>query len=129
MSISLKALYDQVQNIETLSGIKSISLNQLGYIEFSNGLIINWGNTPNANNGKDITTKFAKAFTKTCYAITCGNYYGKPSAEWNAITIKSFNTTQFVTVHYDGYAAHWIAIGYLITNSIRSLLGGGLGWL
>ena len=126
MSISLKALYGQVQGL-SLSGIsvKNFVKSQNGYIEFSNGLLIQWGRGAGWIN-------YPKAFPNTVFSVTSSSQH---NAGWNEDTVINGISNAGFCSHLARYgtdfsvSCNWIAIGCLITNSIRSLLGGDLGWL
>ena len=121
MSISLKALYDQVQSIKTSGlNVTSISLGTNGWCFFSNGLQICWGGPA----GPSVT--YPKAFTTaTLNVITgAGNNVSNNLHDTNPITVTKAGFKMYW--NNSNNKVRYIAIGYLISNSIRSLLGGGL---
>ena len=132
MSISLKTLYDQVQSMST-SGVKTLSKGTNGYMEFQNGFIINWGlSTQGPPPGSpDVwnSYKFSKPFSSSCTAVVTGDIAGEYNRQNNPSNLRNISKTGFELLLFDYFTVYWIAIGYLITNSIRSLLGGGLKWL
>lgn len=123
MSISLNNHESRITALENKSGISLTSGS--GWVDFSNGLQMRFG-TINRSSGN---ISFMKSFTQTGVTIVGSTYYNRRLSD-NDFTVTSFNKTGF------GYAlnascnlGYYIAIGYLISNSIRSLLGGGLRWL
>ena len=121
MSISLNNHESRIKALENRpSGgtITSQSLNGNGYVKFSNGLMFQWGN------GKTFPTSFPNA----CLRVIA-TYSQTGGADDNAdIVVVSMSKTGY-SVYRNGYNTYFFAIGYLISNSIRSLLGGGLKWL
>ena len=122
MSISLKALYDQVQGIKN-SGLSISEWNpdSHGYVLFSNGLLINWGTD---------TTTFKKSYSNQCVVVLSCPHKNATTSYAEHWSVNTITKTGF-TIHNTGYSDknRFIAIGYLITNSIRSLLAGDPGWL
>ena len=117
MSISLKALYDQVQSIKTSGlNVTSISLGTNGWCFFSNGLQICWGGPA----GPKVT--YPKAFTTATLNVITG--------AGNNVS-NNFCDSNPTSVSKTGFSMYWndsrnkvryIAIGYLITNRF-------LGWV
>ena len=123
MSISLKSLYDQVQSIKNTTVISEYSNANPGFIKFNNGLQICYGKF-----GQTSRQNFAKAFSNTCVSVVAHCIYGRVVADGD-INITSIDNNGFNCAVRLNTNHTYIAIGYLISNSIRSLLGGGLEWL
>ena len=126
MSISLKALYDQVQSIKN-SGLSVSEWSKLdsGYILFNNGLLINYG----ASKNRKVT--FIKQYPNKVLQIVVSPHTDRLYSSYaEHYKISSLTNSGYQLATDDTYkGSRYIAIGYLISNSIRSLLGGGLGWL
>jgi len=78
-----------------------------GYVQFSNGLILNWGTGKKSDN--PIT--FAKAFTSACWSVQLTRKDG--GSKDYAQTTTSVSTTGFTCNSYDGDSAvfYFFAIG------------------
>ena len=132
MSISLKALYDKVNSFEASKSTwtKGSNTNGSWFKESSTGLLIQLGkiNIPTDNTR---TVTLPTSFASTAYSVSVNSEQSSNYTEWtNGHVIYNLNKSSFViSGRTEGCNRVWIAIGYLITNSIRSLLGGGLGWL
>ena len=113
MAISLKALYDQVQNIKN-SGLSVVSKNvnfNRGHIKFSDGLIINYGT------GSNVT--YSTPFSNTNYALVIGPY-GNMDQSLQDFSLSSLTSTGYRLRYTDSrYSGRYIAIGYLITNRLK----------
>ena len=124
MSISLNGHETRISALEKSSTNSSIryelnSNGSKGCIYFGN-LMFNFG-----HKGDKTSDTFFKPFpSKLLIILNCHNGGGQYASD---ARITSSSLTGFTS--NKGQASNWIAIGYLITNSIRSLLGGGLGWL
>ena len=132
MSISLKALYDKVNSFETSKSTWTKGSNSNGswFKESSTGLLIQLGKTSmSTDDTKTIT--LPTSFASTTYSVSVNSEQSGNYTEWtNGHAIYNLNKSSFViSGRTEGCNRVWIAIGYLITNSVRSLLGGGLGWL
>ena len=132
MSISLSNHESRITALENKSGISLTSGS--GWVDFSNGLQMRFGyKTLSGNDESWRTYDFQKAFTNNCISICSGDSPGS-TLSGHITHIKYINRSQFaIASDYAGVptttTSYYIAIGYLISNSIRSLLGGGLGWL
>ncbi len=93
------------------SGVKEATLASPGYIEFSNGLMIQWGTciTPR-------TVIFPKAFTTQVFAVTGSQ--NMPKVHWygNEIFFNNVTRTGFIVEHNHvgkdkNVQVYWIAIG------------------
>ena len=123
MAISLKALYDQVQSINTSGGIKSLNKSSTGHIEFYNGIIINWGitdiGTPPGASTVWKSYKFSKPFSSKCASVCTGDIAGQYTGKNNPVNLRNISTSGFEITIFDSFTAYYIAIGYLITNRIK----------
>lgn len=132
MSISLKALYDKVNSFEASKSTwtKGSNTNGSWFKESSTGLLIQLGkmNIP-TDDTKTIT--LPTSFASTAYSVSVNSEQSIHYTEWtNGHAIYDLKTDSFViSGRTESCNRVWIAIGYLITNSIRSLLGGDLRWL
>ena len=113
MAISLN---DHESRIKALESNSSLSVTQWvksenGYIQFSNGVIINWGTT------KTFTKPFPSAALGIALAPTKKGY----NSYVEHISVTSLTKTGFTT-QTTGFPTKFIAIGYLITNSIRRVI-------
>lgn len=115
MAISLKALYDQVQSI-SLSGVKSVSKSKSGYMEFHNGVILNWGETELGSWGGSApntpTYNFAKPFPNAVIGAYVGEKYNRQHGNYNPVCITQLTTTSISFQLYERFSGYWIAIGY-----------------
>ena len=91
----------------------SKSLGQNGYVQLSNGLIIQWGKASNTSNN-NITVNFPKAFTSTNYSINAMRTNQPSGYSYDCITgVSSRTTTSCILYSYYGSSEYdWIAIGY-----------------
>lgn len=125
MSISLKALYDKVNSFEASKSTWTSGSNGNGtwMKESSTGVIIQFGQSANAQrDNNDIYVTFPIKFNsvKSIIKTTVGSYYdtipGVYTSVWNVTTdgfISRASTVAKMPYYY------WMAIGYLITNSIK----------
>ena len=102
--------------------IKDVSLNENGYLEFSNGLILQWGITANTIGGKNTShsQNFNKNFSSTPYVVVIGTYTSKGSGygaqrmaqvvSWDSDNFVWFSD-QTVDTGGDPIGIHWFAIG------------------
>lgn len=90
------------------------SLTSTGYQKLPGGLIIQWGNSPQSNNGGPYTVTFPIAFPNTCFTVnlTIGTLNTDTS---NSVSVGSITTTSFQFYSVGGgptYNHYWVAIGY-----------------
>lgn len=94
--------------------LSTFSKAEKGYYKFTNGLIINWGNTEFAKTGTEVS--FATAFTSTNYQVVFGEKSTDAGNTSVGGGIMSKNTTKFKAYGYksggSSAALYWIAIGY-----------------
>lgn len=83
---------------------------QNGYVKFSNGLIIQWGQIAGNSNTRHTIT-LPTAFTSTNYTVCSANTTYADSAPWGA-TIEQTTTTTFKIFQVHKQKIWWIAIGY-----------------
>lgn len=95
---------------QNLNIFQKSSLNQNGYIQFLNELIIQWGYIQ-PTNARDVTTNFPISFKNSCFSLTTNNYNGNYYGDDTAVTVKSISKSSFVTYKVDNFGCHWIAIG------------------
>ena len=116
MAISLKALYDQVQGIKK-SGFNVTEWNKSssGYITFSNGLILNYGQVYNKN------VTFAKAFPNTCIQVIVSPYTSGGITKFGDHWCVDSLTKTGLRLRSDqnNCGCRWLAIGYLVSNRIK----------
>lgn len=88
-------------------------LAQNGYVKFSNGLILQWGNSNAAN--RDTTVTFPIAFSVLYSVVGVPKSSGNLSGSNSNFGVKSQNNKSFVANMYDngnGYAGfNWCAFG------------------
>lgn len=88
-------------------------LEQNGYIKFSNGLILQWGNSNAAN--RDTTVTFPIAFSVLYSVVGVPKSSSNLSGSNSNFGVKSQNNKSFVANMYDnsnGYAGfNWCAFG------------------
>lgn len=88
-------------------------LEQNGYIKFSNGLILQWGNSNAAN--RDTTVTFPIAFSVLYSVVSVPKSSSNLSGSNSNFGVKSQNNKSFVANMYDngnGYAGfNWCAFG------------------
>ena len=120
MSISLNNHESRIKSLESSVSTTAVYTTGTGtngrWFKFAGGLIIQCGKS--GNGSKAFPIKFPNACTGF---VTAGT---NPTSSYNATNF-SFNDMNFGTSSKPG-SVPWLAIGYLISNSIRSLLGGGL---
>ena len=80
-------------------------LKQNGYVKFSNGLILQWGNAGDRDGSADVT--FPVSFTKTVYQIQLT--YNSSSYENPTYEIKDTNSFRYWSKY--GGNKLWLAIG------------------
>lgn len=98
----VRNLINQLKNDGTLGGIVGGSLTQNGWVKFSNGLILQWGEW---NNGKNY---FPVTFTSFYKIAVCGSY----SFDDNDNTINNVsNLNYFNAQKRHSCITHYIAIG------------------
>ena len=92
--------------IDRLGAVSSYKIENPGYIEFTNGLIINFGNNTNFSN--NIKVNIAKPFKKLFLGVACTPL----NTDWTqpAYCIP-INLTQ---VHIGGYGLRSGAIGWIV---------------
>ena len=109
MSISLKALYDQVQSIKT-SGLSVSEWNKSnsGYILFSNGLLINYGESKN----RKVT--FIKSYPNKVLQIVVSPHTDRQYSSYaEHYKISSLTNSGYQLATDDTYkGSRYIAIGY-----------------
>ena len=129
MSISLNNHESRIKVLENKSGgtIIESKLANPGFVKFSNGIIMNFG----YKGTKIEHVTFPKPYTTTPVIVASSRTTNTQG--YSDVTIyDSITTTGFrigFRTQESRFQPHWLAIGYLISNSIRSLLGGGLRWL
>ena len=88
-------------------------LEQNGYVKFSNGLILQWGNSDVAN--RDTTVTFPIAFTTLYSVVGAPKSSSVLSGSNSNFGIKAQNNRSFIANMYDngsGYAGfNWCAFG------------------
>lgn len=93
--------------------IVAANLAQNGYVKFSNGLILQWGNSNAAN--RDTTVTFPIAFSVLYSVVGVPKSSGNLSGSNSNFGVKSQNNKSFVANMYDsgnGYAGfNWCALG------------------
>ena len=98
---------------DTNNGIVAAILEQNGYVKFSNGLILQWGNS-NATN-RDTTVTFPIAFSVLYSVVGVPKSSSNLSGSNSNFGVKSQNKTRFIANMYDnerGYAGfNWCAFG------------------
>lgn len=98
-------------------GLASFSKSGDGYIKFSNGIIIQWGLSPEVANEQTGTISFPTPFTSTNYKITA-SAYNNPNAsgsQGDYYYIDTYTTTACTLHAHFQYAlcrVAWMAIGY-----------------
>jgi len=94
-----------------LLGLAGESLTADGYIELSNGLIIQWGSDTFPTSGNTNIT-LPKAYTTTHFAAYASQgTTGNISANWYATTNSGSLTTIKIGAGAAGGAGFWISIG------------------
>lgn len=118
-----ETLYNQFKNLvadNDLALLKddgayiiAANLAQNGYVKFSNGLILQWGNSNAAN--RDTTVTFPIAFSVLYSVVGVPKSSGNLSGSNSNFGVKSQNNKSFVANMYDsgnGYAGfNWCAFG------------------
>lgn len=93
--------------------IVAANLAQNGYVKFSNGLILQWGNSNAAN--RDTTVTFPIAFSVLYSVVGVPKSSSNLSGSNSNFGVKSQNNKSFVANMYDsgnGYAGfNWCAFG------------------
>lgn len=106
-------LKSELANATTGGGIVAANLAQNGYVKFSNGLILQWGNS-NAIN-LDTTVTFPIAFSVLYSVVGVPKSSSNLSGSNSNFGVKSQNNKSFVANMYDngnGYAGfNWCAFG------------------
>lgn len=114
MSISLKALYDQVQSISNKSiAVEYMDNGTKGYANIGE-LQIRFGRKGNVT-----SETFLKPFSTKCICV-CNANNASAGNDNSDTQVTSYNVSGFSTKR--SYASNYIAIGYLITNRL-------LGWV
>lgn len=94
-------------------GIVAANLAQNGYVKFSNGLILQWGNSNAAH--RDTTVTFPIAFSVLYSVVGVPKSSGNLSGSNSNFGVKSQNNKSFIANMYDngnGYAGfNWCAFG------------------
>lgn len=91
----------------------TVSKSQNGYIKFSNGIIIQWGQVSAGSGSGDNTVTLPTAFTTTNYSVTA-QFIGNPGQIYQN-GCHTLTTTSFKIHSYGGNVTgvkKWIAIGY-----------------
>ena len=115
MSISLKALYDQVQGIKNSGGYDIQTSGNKFCITFSNNFKIQGC----AHQGPTWCA-LMKNFSNTNYVAMVSVQDGRADSA-SGVYGKKVNGFSFTTNH-NNYAAAWIAIGCLITNRLLTYI-------
>ena len=106
-------LKSELANATTGGGIIAANLAQNGYVKFSNGLILQWGNSDVAN--QDTTVTFPIAFGVLYSVVGVPKSSSVLSGSNSNFGVKSQNNKSFVANMYDsgnGYAGfNWCAFG------------------
>lgn len=106
-------LKSELANATTGGGIVAALLEQNGYVKFSNGLILQWGNS-NATY-RDTKVTFPIAFNVLYSVVGVPKSSGNLSGSNSNFGVKSQNNTSFIANMYDngnGYAGfNWCAFG------------------
>lgn len=93
--------------------IIAANLAQNGYVKFSNGLILQWGNSDETN--RDTTVTFPIAFSVLYSVVGVPKSASVLSGSNSNFGVKSQNNTSFIANMYDsgsGYAGfNWCAFG------------------
>lgn len=105
-SVPSNAVFTDTDNISASSNAAN------GYIQFDNGLIIEWGNTTYSANPTTIT--FQKAFPNYCRSFVGIWYYAAADAGASkSATITSISRTSVKVIGSTTYTSlYWVAIGY-----------------
>ena len=104
--------------------IKDVSLNDNGYLEFSNGLILQWGRTANTvgSDNTPHTQNFHKIFTSAPYVVVIGTYTSQGSSasdgsqrmaqvvSWDSDSFNWFSDN-LESSGGNPIGIHWFAIG------------------
>ena len=102
--------------------IKDVSLNANGYLEFSNGLILQWGRTANTVGTSNTShiQNFHKVFNSSPYVVVIGTYTSEGSGNgaqsmgqvvsWDSDSFNWFSD-RFVETGGNSIGIHWFAIG------------------
>ena len=119
----VRNLINQFKNDGTLGGIVGGSLTQNGWVKFSNGLILQWGNiglTGNSWEGEIGPYNFPVAFNNQCFLVLpslCNNDNTNPISYDSTVQQRKWNTKQFWLYQQSmggkpwfGHA-HYISIG------------------
>lgn len=106
-------LKSELANATTGGGIIAANLAQNGYVKFSNGLILQWGNSNVTN--RDTTITFPIAFSVLYSVVGVPKSSSNLSGSNSNFGVKSQNNKSFVANMYDngnGYAGfNWCAFG------------------
>lgn len=98
-----------------LSSTQSKSAN--GYVKFSNGIIIQWGNVSGMGNGTEKTVTLPTAFTSSNFSVGgSADYYQGAGDKGSTWRTHSYSTTSFkIQSKFEQNGGHiiwWIAVGY-----------------
>lgn len=111
-----------INNLNLGITIKEVSLNDNGYLEFSNGLILQWGKTVYTIGGKNTShsQNFNKNFSSTPYVVVIGTYTSQSSGDgaqrmaqvvsWDSDSFRWFSDN-LVDTGGNTIGIHWFAIG------------------
>ena len=106
-------LKSELANATTGGGIIAANLAQNGYVKFSNGLILQWGNSDETN--RDTTVTFPIAFSVLYSVVAVPKSDSVLGGSNSNFGVKSQNNTSFIANMYDnghGYAGfNWCAFG------------------
>lgn len=106
-------LKSELANATTGGGIVAANLAQNGYVKFSNGLILQWGNSDEIY--RDTTVTFPIAFGVLYSVVGVPKSSSVLSGSESNFGVKSQNNTSFIANMYDngnGYAGfNWCAFG------------------
>ncbi|WP_060825912.1 gp53-like domain-containing protein [Sulfurospirillum cavolei] len=95
------------------NGVSNVSGGGNGYIKFSNGVILQWGNIAPAQNAQ-VTVTYPIAFTGVAraFVMPCSNVDAYVQAMVTLLNITDLGSFRFHSFNVAGYSYNWFAIGY-----------------
>lgn len=132
MSISLNNHESRIKALENSGSqnwTRGESSTGIWWKDSKSGLLLQHSKGNMSNWGKITLPKSYSSTTSFCVVANHGNRTSAWTPTKSSGTCGVVSTDTIVVYSAERVTFNWITIGYLISNSIRSLLGGGLGWL